>query len=155
MLALAVPFAMAVARPVYRAIYDPLLDHFWRHQAAALAGCALMLVPPAALMGATLPVLCRFYVRRLDQLGRRTGWLYGLNTAGAALGVTLCGPGLHPFPGGVADPGAFRRVEFPDRGRLPMGLPGGYRPKRRQKKTDRSTTQHRSKCCRSTRSQKA
>ena len=90
-LALAVPFAMAAARPVYQAFYDRLLDHFWCHQAAALAGCALVLIPPAALMGATLPVLCRFYVQRLDHLGRRTGWLYGLNTAGAALGVALCG----------------------------------------------------------------
>ncbi|MCG6905666.1 MAG: hypothetical protein LJE63_03490, partial [Desulfobacteraceae bacterium] len=40
-LALAVPFAMAAARPVYRAFYDPLLEHFWCHQAAALVGCAL------------------------------------------------------------------------------------------------------------------
>jgi len=90
-LALVVPFAMAATRPIYRALYDHLLAHFWCHQAATLAGCALVLIPPAALMGATLPVLCRFYVQRLDHLGRRTGWLYGLNTAGAACGVALCG----------------------------------------------------------------
>lgn len=90
-LALAVPFAMAATRPIYRALYDRLLAHFWCHQTAALAGCALVLIPPAALMGATLPVLCRFYVQRLDHLGRRTGWLYSLNTAGAACGVALCG----------------------------------------------------------------
>ena len=90
-LALAVPWAMAATCPVYRALYDRLVDHFWCHQVAALTGCALVLIPPTALMGATLPVLCRFYVQRLDHLGRRTGWLYGLNTAGAALGVALCG----------------------------------------------------------------
>ena len=28
---------------------------------------------------------------RLDHIGARTGWLYGLNTIGAALGVILCG----------------------------------------------------------------
>ncbi len=111
-LALAVPVAMAIARPVYRAFYDPLLEHFWCHQAAALAGCALVLIPPAALMGATLPVLCRFYVRRLDHLGRRTGWLYGLNTAGAALGVALCGLVLIPHLGVWPTLGLFAALNF-------------------------------------------
>ena len=52
-------------------------------------------------------------------------------------GGPRCGavrPGLHPFPGGLADPGALRRAEFPHRGRLPMGRPAAGRPKRRAKK---------------------
>jgi len=42
-------------------------------------------------MGATLPVLCRFYVNHMGHLGARTGWLYGLNTVGAAVGAVLGG----------------------------------------------------------------
>ncbi|WP_319408306.1 fused MFS/spermidine synthase [uncultured Desulfosarcina sp.] len=89
--ALAVPLMIRSLQPVYEAIYDSLLTHFWCYQAAAFVGCALVLIVPAGLMGATLPVLCRFYVLRLEHIGTRTGWLYGLNTVGAALGVVLCG----------------------------------------------------------------
>lgn len=89
--ALAVPFLIQGTKPVYRALYDRLLDHFWCYQAAAFAGCVFVLIVPTSLMGATLPVLCRFYVHRLEHIGTRTGWLYGLNTVGAALGVVLCG----------------------------------------------------------------
>ena len=89
--ALFVPLLVRAIQPVYRMIYDRLLDQFWCYQATAFAGCVLILLVPAALMGATLPVLCRFYVLRLEHIGSRTGWLYGLNTIGAALGVVLCG----------------------------------------------------------------
>lgn len=89
--ALLAPLLMKAVQPFYQAIYDRLLGHFWCYQIAAFAGCVLILVVPTALMGATLPVLCRFYVLRLTHIGARTGWLYGLNTVGAALGVVLCG----------------------------------------------------------------
>ncbi|GAB6906318.1 hypothetical protein JCM12296A_21530 [Desulfosarcina cetonica] len=89
--ALFIPRLINAALPLYQAIYDRLLDHFWCYLAAAFGGCVLILVVPAALMGATLPVLCRYYVLRLEHIGARTGWLYGLNTVGAALGVLLCG----------------------------------------------------------------
>jgi len=54
-------------------------------------GCAILLCLPVICMGATLPILCRFYVRRLSHLGTYAGRLYGLNTIGAALGAFLCG----------------------------------------------------------------
>ncbi|MGE0083915.1 MAG: fused MFS/spermidine synthase [Desulfococcaceae bacterium] len=89
--ALTVPAAIGLLQPVYHALYDRLLTHFWCYQAAAFAGCTLVLLVPAALMGATMPILCRYYVLGLGHIGTRTGRLYGLNTAGAALGVLLCG----------------------------------------------------------------
>jgi spermidine synthase len=54
-------------------------------------GCAVLLCVPVICMGATLPILCRFYVTRLSHLGTNTGRLYGLNTIGAALGALVCG----------------------------------------------------------------
>ncbi len=47
---------------------------------------AIMLVP-TFLMGGTLPVLARFFVRATDEVESRLGTLYALNTAGAAMGT--------------------------------------------------------------------
>lgn len=54
----------------------------------------VLLVPPAALMGATLPVL----VARADRgtLGSGLAWLYAINTLGAVLGSVLGGFVLMP-----------------------------------------------------------
>ncbi|MFK7991494.1 MAG: fused MFS/spermidine synthase [Sandaracinaceae bacterium] len=56
------------------------------------AVAAAVVLVPASLMGATLPVLVR-YVRDSGGrgVGRTTGLLYGLNTLGAALGAGLAG----------------------------------------------------------------
>jgi spermidine synthase len=52
---------------------------------------AVLLLVPCALMGATLPVLCRFAVPRLDNPGRTMGFLYAANSAGAVVGGLLAG----------------------------------------------------------------
>jgi spermidine synthase len=54
-----------------------------------LLGAFAVLVPPTALMGATLPLLARHAVRRESEIGSRVGVLYAVNTAGAIAG-TLC-----------------------------------------------------------------
>src|SRR5262245_28313443 len=51
----------------------------------------IILLPPTALMGATLPVLARFLVAERSHLAQRIGVLYGLNTLGAATGCLLVG----------------------------------------------------------------
>ena len=60
---------------------------------------AALLVPPTALMGATLPVLTRFFVREDRHLGRQVGMLYAINTLGAALGALVGGYWLVPTLG--------------------------------------------------------
>lgn len=89
--ALLLPFLINGTLPFYRLIYDPLLNHFWLYHIITFLGCTLLLIIPTGLMGATLPVLCRFYVSHPDHIGARTGWLYGINTIGAAFGSLLCG----------------------------------------------------------------
>jgi spermidine synthase len=88
---LILPFFVMGVDPVYRMTYNALFEHFWFYQFFTFAGCTLLLIFPTALMGVTLPVLCRFYVSQRDHLGTRTGRLYGLNTMGAAVGALLCG----------------------------------------------------------------
>lgn len=46
---------------------------------------------PCFLIGGTLPVMVRFVVRRLSNLGQQVGALYFVNTLGAAVGTLLTG----------------------------------------------------------------
>jgi spermidine synthase len=77
--------------PLYRAMYT-----FAGNSRAALtlgqvllAAAALLL--PTTLMGATLPALCAYGVRRSASVARVAGTLYGLNTIGAMTGVLAAG----------------------------------------------------------------
>lgn len=51
---------------------------------------------PTALMGATLPLLARYVVTVDDQIGRRIGLLYAVNTSGAVLGALFATFALLP-----------------------------------------------------------
>ncbi|MFW5921347.1 MAG: fused MFS/spermidine synthase, partial [Polyangiales bacterium] len=92
--ALAVPFLAQGAE----SLSSPLLrwaGSGWASAAARLGVAASVVLLPAMLMGATLPALVRFAElhdrRGGDRVGPSTGVLYGLNTAGAALGCVVTG----------------------------------------------------------------
>lgn len=59
----------------------------------------VVLALPTLLMGATLPLLVQFAVRRQEELGPRLAWLYGINTLGAAGGAIAAGFVLIPALG--------------------------------------------------------
>lgn len=63
---------------------------------AVLLCSALVLLPPTVAMGATLPLLTRWYARTDDAIGRDLGWLYAINTTGAMAGAALSGFVLLP-----------------------------------------------------------
>ena len=56
----------------------------------------IILLPPTFLMGGTLPVLTRFFTERIDEVERKVGVLYALNTFGAAAGSLLAALVLIP-----------------------------------------------------------
>ncbi len=56
----------------------------------ALLAFGLILVP-TTLMGATLPIISKYYVTDHTKLGTQVGFLYGINTLGAAFGCLLTG----------------------------------------------------------------
>jgi spermidine synthase len=64
-----------------------------------VAGAFIVLMPCAALMGATLPLLARHAVRSDQQIGPRVGLLYAMNTAGAIVGTVCTGFWLLPALG--------------------------------------------------------
>ncbi len=68
------------------AIDSPLAYASLRY--AASAG---LIALPSLLMGATFPALCRAAIDSASGVDRRLGWIYGVNTLGAALGALLAG----------------------------------------------------------------
>src|ERR1044071_6118991 len=61
----------------------------------------VVLLTPTFLMGGTLPVLTRFYTERLEEVERKVGTLYALNTFGAAAGSLLAALVLIPGIGNI------------------------------------------------------
>ena len=82
---------LAIYFRLYGPLYDTLADRPAAFNAARIALATLALLPPAALMGGTLPVLGQHLVRRPDELGRIGSFLYAVNTLGAATGAFLAG----------------------------------------------------------------
>jgi spermidine synthase len=85
------PLLLILFRPLFSVVYNELFHSFLLYNSITFVGCALLLLIPVICMGATLPVLCRFYVSQLTHIGTNTGRLYGLNTFGAAVGSFLTG----------------------------------------------------------------
>ncbi|MHC4433848.1 MAG: fused MFS/spermidine synthase, partial [Planctomycetota bacterium] len=88
---LIIPVLLMAFKPLFSILYNQLFSHFMLYNLLTFVGCAILLCIPVICMGATLPILCRFYVTKLSHLGTHAGRLYGLNTIGAALGALVCG----------------------------------------------------------------
>ena len=91
--ALAVPFLVTLAGVLYASMLGghdsppPSADN--AQLIYYLISTFLIIGLPTACMGATLPILNRYIVHADSQVGPRTGMLYGLNTAGAVVGVLV------------------------------------------------------------------
>jgi len=89
--ALIAHFLLARITPAYLTLYE-----ISGHSEAMLAVVRFVLafglvMAPTFLMGATLPVLARFVLRRLSTAGADLSTLYAVNTVGAVTGVLACG----------------------------------------------------------------
>ncbi len=97
--ALAIPFLFAQAQTVYLVSYRSLGFSLAALLAAQFAIVFPILLVPASFMGATLPVMSKFFVRGFRGLGRDVADLYALNTFGAVLGSAAAGFFLLPAIG--------------------------------------------------------
>ncbi|MEX0676821.1 MAG: tetratricopeptide repeat protein [Pirellulales bacterium] len=98
-MALVIPFEIAALVDASVGLYaripeQPLLRYLVQF-------CITLLVvgPPCVLMGGTLPLLIRQLTARDGSLDQATGWLYAINTFGAAAGCYLTGFHLLPSLG--------------------------------------------------------
>ena len=90
---LLIPLAVDVGRPLFRWLYQ---FHEGDPEASAalfvrILFCVLLLLIPTSFMGATLPVLTRYFARRLGEVGGTIGGLYAVNTLGALAGAMFTG----------------------------------------------------------------
>jgi spermidine synthase len=97
--AVLLPFAFDDLAELYRGLYPGLVGHTAALTAVRLALALGAVAPATFLMGATLPLLVRHLVRRVDEAGARLGELYAANTAGAVTGTVVAGFVLIEFLG--------------------------------------------------------
>ncbi len=88
---LALPLLISVFKPLQTILYNQLFNNFLLYNISTFILSFILLAIPVICMGATLPILCRFYATGLSHLGTQMGRLYGLNTVGAAAGALACG----------------------------------------------------------------
>ena len=89
--ALIFPLLLSLVGPVYTALYRGLAGNLLAINLIRFLICFLLIAVPTFLMGATLPVLIKRFVKGTQSIGRYVGFLYGLNTAGAVVGSMICG----------------------------------------------------------------
>jgi predicted membrane-bound spermidine synthase len=91
-----VPWFFLVAQKAYGPIFGLNESYPFLFNLVLFFLSFILLVFPTLLMGATLPVLSRFFVRSFAQFGRRVGDLYATNTLGAVIGCAAAGFYLIP-----------------------------------------------------------
>jgi spermidine synthase len=97
----------AMASPVTFTLTDQLYSYFYPYVLGSVTGLAatrillvtIVVLPATTLMGGSLPLFCRQFVRENGRVGRGVGLLYGLNTLGAAAGSAISGFWLIPHLG--------------------------------------------------------
>lgn len=90
--ALAVPTLFRSLSPLYRLVWEAGgSESFLLLSLAKFAGIAAVLLPPTALMGATLPVVARQVADDPLRIGGKVGSLYAINTFGAVAGAFVAG----------------------------------------------------------------
>lgn len=94
-LALLIPLELNQLSWLSAGLYSSFSRSLLGHALIRVAMTFLVIGPPCVLMGATLPLLVSHFSGR-GQSRNATGWLYGINTLGAAFGCYLVG--FHMLP---------------------------------------------------------
>ncbi len=94
-----VPFLVSLAQVVFRSLGSSLSGSPNLLLVIRLLVAAGLLLLPATLMGATLPILSRFFVVSRERFGSSLAKLYAINTFGAVAGSFLAGFALIPYLG--------------------------------------------------------
>jgi spermidine synthase len=99
LLALIIPFEIAALVDASVGLYASIPEQPLLRYLVQFCITLVVIGPACALMGGTLPLLVRQLTARDESLDHATGWLYGINTLGAATGCYLAGFHLLPSLG--------------------------------------------------------
>ncbi len=84
---LIIPALIDFALPIFKWVYLNWGSSYTQASIVRFFICAAILIAPATLMGATLPVLSKFVSRDETRIGKDVGTLYAVNTLGAVVGA--------------------------------------------------------------------
>jgi len=98
LLALLIPYECSLLSAATGALYPALHQLPLLYTLVRFLLTFLVIGPPCILMGGTFPLLVRQYAGA-GELGPTAGWLYAVNTCGAAVGCYLAGFHLLPWLG--------------------------------------------------------
>lgn len=101
-LALAAPLEIAFLVDASVGLYAQIPEQPLARYVVQFLITLLVIGPPCILMGGTLPLLIRQLTARDGSLDQATGWLYAINTFGAAAGCYLAGFHFLPTLGMIA-----------------------------------------------------
>jgi spermidine synthase len=96
--------------PLFDLLHETSTTNLWLSSSSStllwqivskLSQSFLIMLLPTLLMGAAFPLVCRIYVGNRKEVGRGTGTLYALNTAGAILGSIGAGFVMLPILGSI------------------------------------------------------
>lgn len=93
------PHLFDAAVPLYKAIWQQMHLSALPFSLVRFGVAAAILIIPTTCMGATLPLLSRFVTEKLDNVGKRVGTLYSVNTLGAVGGAVISGFVMLPIFG--------------------------------------------------------
>ncbi len=85
------PFLFKGLVSLYTAIGANTEIHEYRLQLVRFFFAFFFLLVPTTLMGGTLPVIIKYFVRRLSEVGQKVSSLYAVNNLGAVLGGFIAG----------------------------------------------------------------
>jgi len=110
--------AAALVFPALLASFDPLLRAAWgagpspAYQATRIGLATGALLVPTALMGATLPLVLKHFVRSRSVLGEAGAYFYAVNTLGALVGTLAAGFVLLPYLGMARSTACAAAINF-------------------------------------------
>src|SRR5712692_4038874 len=96
--ALLLPWELTALTPLLRSAYSNGTPGFL-FALVRLVSCLVLFTIPSLAMGATFPMAVRWFVTRVETVGRLAGALYAANTIGAAIGAVAAGFLLLPVLG--------------------------------------------------------
>ena len=97
--ALLIPYLLGHLPALYKMVYLHVSEEFALILVLRFATSFIILLLPASLMGATLPVLSKLFTGDIRDFGKQAGRLYAVNTFGAVTGTLATGFLLIPYLG--------------------------------------------------------